>query len=82
MGPSTSAGGYSGIGRINCIAFHPTIANTFWVGTPAGGLWKTTDGGTTWSTNTNNLPVLGVSDIAINPSDQTLCISQPAMEIM
>jgi photosystem II stability/assembly factor-like uncharacterized protein len=72
MGPSTSAGGYSGIGRINCIAFHPTIANTFWVGTPAGGLWKTTDGGITWSTNTNNLPVLGVSDIAINPSNPNI----------
>lgn len=72
MGPSTSAGGYSGIGRINCIAFHPTTANTFWVGTPAGGLWKTTDGGTTWTTNTNNLPVLGVSDIAINPSNPNI----------
>jgi len=68
MGPNTSAGGYHGIGRISCIAFHPTIANTFWVGTPAGGLWKTTDAGASWTTNTNNLPVLGVSDIAINPS--------------
>ena len=65
-GPNTSAGGYSGLGRINCIAFHPSLANTFWVGTPAGGLWKTTDGGNTWTTNTDNLPVLGISDIAID----------------
>jgi photosystem II stability/assembly factor-like uncharacterized protein len=72
MGPNTSAGGYSGIGRLNCIGFHPTIANTFWVGAPAGGLWKTTDGGTTWSTNTDNLPVLGISDIAINPSNPNI----------
>lgn len=71
-GPSTSAGGYFGIGRINCIAFHPTLANTFWVGTPAGGLWKTTDGGSTWSTNTDNLPVLGVSDIAIDPTNPNI----------
>jgi photosystem II stability/assembly factor-like uncharacterized protein len=71
VGPSTTPGGYNGLGRTNCIAFHPTNANTFWVGTPAGGLWKTTNGGSTWSTNTDNLPVLGVSDIAIdytNPS--------------
>jgi photosystem II stability/assembly factor-like uncharacterized protein len=68
-GPNTSLGGYSGIGRINCIAFHPTLQNTFWVGTPAGGLWKTTNGGTTWSTNTDNLPVLGISDIAIDPTN-------------
>lgn len=68
-GPSSSDGGYSGIGRINCIGFHPTIANTFWVGTPAGGLWKTTNGGTSWTTNTDLFPVLGISDIAIDPTN-------------
>ena len=66
LGPSTSAGGYEGIGRVNCIAFHPTDINTFWVGTPAGGLWKTTNFGASWTTNTDDLPVLGVSDIAID----------------
>ena len=66
MGPNTNATG--GIGRVNCIAFHPTSANTFWVGTPAGGLWKTTNGGSTWTTSTDNLPVLGVSSIAIHPT--------------
>lgn len=68
-GPSSSSGGYSGIGRINCIAFHPTNANIFWVGTPAGGLWKTTNGGLNWTTNSDNFPVLGVSDIAIDPTN-------------
>ena len=68
-GPSTSAGNGKGLGRINCLAFHPTEANTFWIGAPAGGLWKTTDGGTTWSTRTDSLPVLGVSDIAIDPTN-------------
>lgn len=67
MGPSTSSN-IAGIGRINCIAFHPTNANTMWVGTPAGGLWKTTNGGSSWTTNTDDLPVLGVSSIAIHPT--------------
>lgn len=71
-GPSSSPGGYNGIGRINCIAFHPTDPNTFWIGTPAGGLWKTTNGGTSWSTVTDNLPVLGISDIAINPTNPSI----------
>jgi photosystem II stability/assembly factor-like uncharacterized protein len=71
-GPSTSAGGYAGLGRTNCIAFHPTDPNTFWVGTPAGGLWKTTNGGTSWTTNTDNLPVLGVSDIAVHPTNPNI----------
>ena len=71
-GPSSSSGGYSGIGRINCIAFHPTNANIFWVGTPAGGLWKTTNGGLNWTTNSDNFPVLGVSDIAIDPTNANI----------
>ncbi|MCB9178696.1 MAG: T9SS type A sorting domain-containing protein [Flavobacteriales bacterium] len=67
LGPSTS-NNIAGIGRINCIAFHPTNPNTFWVGTPAGGMWKTTNGGNSWTTNTDGLPVLGVSWIAIHPT--------------
>jgi len=78
MGPSNSPGSgngdgyYSGIGRLNCIAFHPTDPNSFWVGSPSGGLWKTTDGGTTWTTRTDTLPVLGISDIAIDPSNPNI----------
>ena len=68
-GSNSSTGGYAGVGRLNCIAFHPTNANIFWVGSPAGGLWKTTDAGQTWTTNTDNLPVLGISDIAIDNSN-------------
>ncbi|PKP35144.1 MAG: hypothetical protein CVU00_03585 [Bacteroidetes bacterium HGW-Bacteroidetes-17] len=68
IGPVTSNGGYAGIGRINCISFHPTDTNTYWVGAPSGGLWKTTDNGISWMALTDNNNVLGVSDIAI-PSD-------------
>lgn len=71
-GPSTTTGGYRGLGRINCMAFHPTDPNTFWVGTPAGGLWKTTNGGINWTTNTDYFPVLGVSDIAVHPTNANI----------
>lgn len=68
LGTNSSTGGYAGIGRINCIAFHPTDANTFWVGAPSGGIWKTTNNGSSWTCLNNDLPVLGVSNIVI-PSD-------------
>lgn len=58
-----------GNGRINCIEFDPFDEDVFWVGSPGGGLWKTTDGGLSWNTNTDNLPVLGVSDILIHPTN-------------
>ena len=66
LGTNSSTGGYAGIGRINCIAFHPTDANTFWVGSPSGGIWKTTNGGTSWTILNNNQSVLGVSDIVVD----------------
>jgi photosystem II stability/assembly factor-like uncharacterized protein len=65
IGYSSTNGGYEGIGRVNCIAFHPTDNNTFWVGAPSGGLWRTTNGGASWTVLTDNNAVLGVSAIAI-----------------
>lgn len=66
VGPNfTPVGG--GNGRLNCIAFHPTDTNTFYVGAPVGGIWKTTNGGLTWSTSTDFLSCIGISDIIINP---------------
>jgi photosystem II stability/assembly factor-like uncharacterized protein len=78
LGTSSSTGGYAGIGRINCVAFHPSDANTFWVGSPSGGIWKTVDGGSNWTILNNNETVLGVSDIAITSdyaTSQTLYIA-------
>ncbi len=69
MGPDSTKSGYAGLGRVNCIAFHPTDPNTFWVGTPSGGIWKTTDFGLSWTTNFNSQPVLGVSDILIDQNN-------------
>ncbi|HRO42142.1 MAG TPA: T9SS type A sorting domain-containing protein [Flavipsychrobacter sp.] len=67
VGPSSSPGGYNGIGRINDIGFHPTDTNTFIVATAGGGAWRTTNGGVNWTCLTDMLPVLGTSDIDYNP---------------
>lgn len=65
-----------GIGRINCIAFHPTDSNIFWVGVAQGGVWKTVDHGQSWIPTTDDLPILRISDIALDPNDpNTLYIS-------
>ncbi len=58
-----------GMGRINCITFHPTDPNTFWVGVAQGGIWKTTNGGQSWLPLDNGLPILRISDIALNPNN-------------
>ena len=61
--------GYKGLGRINAIGFHPSDANTIFIGAPAGGLWVTHDGAQTWTSNTDNLPTAGVSAIMLDYSN-------------
>jgi len=67
IGPSDIPTNKGGAGRLNCIEFHPNNPNIMFVGAPSGGLWKSTDGGLTWVTNTDYLANIGVSDIAIDP---------------
>jgi len=65
MGPTTASGGYHGLGRLNCVSFRTGDNNTLYVGAPSGGMWKTTDGGTTWTVLTDDNDVLGVSDAIV-----------------
>ncbi|MBT8256551.1 MAG: HYR domain-containing protein, partial [Bacteroidia bacterium] len=73
LGPTMYTNGNSGynggLGRVNVIAFHPTNANTIYIGMPAGGLWRTTDGGTSWTPLTDTLASIGVSGIAVDHSN-------------
>jgi hypothetical protein len=57
--------GNDGNGRINCLAFHPTNPNIFWVGTPWGGIWVTEDFGISWTPLSDNIGHIGIGAIAI-----------------
>lgn len=57
------------IGRLNIIVQDPNNANTFYAGAPAGGIWKSTDAGLTWTPLIDHLPQIGVSAIAIDYND-------------
>jgi PKD repeat protein len=71
MGPSETNGGYAGLGRLNCIAFHPDDENTLYVGAASGGIWKTTTGGNSWVPLGDNNAALGVSDIIVQTDGDT-----------
>jgi photosystem II stability/assembly factor-like uncharacterized protein len=62
----------NGMGRINCIAFHPTIPTTYFVGVAQGGVWKTTNDGVSWTPLTDNLPIQRISDIVIDPANTNI----------
>lgn len=69
LGPFThiNTGSWSsGQGRVNSIIVDPNNPSTYYSGAPAGGIWKSTDSGITWSILTDDLPQIGVSGIAID----------------
>jgi photosystem II stability/assembly factor-like uncharacterized protein len=55
-------------GRVISIAVHPTNPDLVYVGTAQGGLYRTTDGGTTWVPLMDNALSLAIGAIAIAPS--------------
>ncbi len=59
----------TGGGRINAIAVDPSDSNTIYIGSPAGGIWKSVDGGLNWAPLTDYLPQIGVFGIAIHPTN-------------
>ncbi len=62
-----------GAGRVNCTVESYDDPDILYTGAASGGFWRSMDGGKTWVTTTDDLPVLGVSSIAIHPDDpQTL----------
>jgi len=63
--------GHRGIGRVDRIAFHPSNANIIYAGTPAGGLFKTTTGGTIWNPVNNYIPSLGISGLVVSHANPT-----------
>jgi photosystem II stability/assembly factor-like uncharacterized protein len=60
-----------GLGRVDRIVFHPTDTNIIYIGTPSGGLWKTTNRGGSWSNLTKYLPSMGISGIVVSHASPT-----------
>ncbi|MEQ1821255.1 MAG: hypothetical protein ABL949_01975 [Fimbriimonadaceae bacterium] len=56
-------------GRIRALTINPTNANHMFIGAASGGIWQTTNGGTTWTPMNDFLPSLSVSCIYFKPGD-------------
>ncbi len=68
LGPAPiTTGPYTG--RVSAVACHPTNPNLYYVAGADGGIWRTTDGGTTWTPVTDHMPTLAMGALAIDPVD-------------
>jgi photosystem II stability/assembly factor-like uncharacterized protein len=65
--PWSSVGPSNIGGRISSLALHPTIPEIIYAGAAAGGVWKSTDGGTTWANTFNESPAIG--SLSLDPTN-------------
>ena len=66
IGPASMAG------RIDDIEAAPNDAYTLYVGFATGGIWKSTNNGTTWTPIFDTYPVSSIGDIAISRSNPSI----------
>jgi photosystem II stability/assembly factor-like uncharacterized protein len=70
IGPTSftriGGGGAGGLGRVNCVAFHPTDPDVLYIGCPDGGLWRTVIGGDSWVPLSDHIPSVGISGIVVS----------------
>jgi len=67
IGPSSIDG--FGVGRADRIAFHPTLEDTYYVGSSGGGLWRTTNDGVSWTPLTDFIASVGISGVVVSWAD-------------
>lgn len=73
MGPSSMnmAGWSFGrvAGRLNVITPDPNDENTVYIGAAAGGVWKTTNGGTSWTPMFDQVGTLPIGTVHLDPAN-------------
>jgi len=58
-------------GRVTSIAVEQTNARKVYLGTAQGGVWRSLDGGSTWTPIFDNADTMAVGALALAPSDPT-----------
>ena len=66
-------------GWINAVAVDPQNANVAYLGAVGGGVWKTTDGGQTWTPLTDNQPSLEIGALALDPTNPDIVYAGTAL---
>ncbi|MDH2901718.1 MAG: hypothetical protein PXY39_12185 [archaeon] len=61
-------------GRVTAIAINGSNTQEIFVGAAQGGVWKSTDGGTTWTPLMDSEPNLAVGAIALSPDNKTIYV--------
>jgi photosystem II stability/assembly factor-like uncharacterized protein len=70
-----STGPHGLSGRCTAIAIDPTNVDVIYVGTAGGGVWKSTDGGESWSPRTDDVGTLSIGAVAVLPWSPSIVLA-------
>lgn len=59
-------------GRIRSIVVHPTDPNILYIGSVSGGVWKSTNGGSSWFPLKDNMENLAVCSMVMDPANSNV----------
>ncbi len=62
-------------GRVSAVTGIPGDPTTYYMGTPGGGIWKTTTAGVVWNPIFDDAHVASIGDIAVAPSNTNIVIA-------
>lgn len=68
--PINSSGGYAG--RVSSVGVSATDQDLYYVGSADGGVWKTTDGGATWTPMSDHMPTTSIGAVAVDPTNDQI----------
>jgi photosystem II stability/assembly factor-like uncharacterized protein len=72
LGPAPTTGFQGATGRISAVVCHPTNPDLYFVSGADGGVWRTTDGGGTWTPLTDNMPTQAIGALAMDPTNPSI----------
>ncbi|MGI8770459.1 MAG: WD40/YVTN/BNR-like repeat-containing protein, partial [Acidobacteriaceae bacterium] len=86
IGPSPiSEGGTLDNGLVTAIAINPFNSNVIYIGTAAGGVWRSRDGGTNWTPLFDRQLALGIGEpggVAIDPNNTDIIYAGTSQRVM
>ncbi|HVP10268.1 MAG TPA: DUF4198 domain-containing protein, partial [Phycisphaerae bacterium] len=71
-GPAPTVSDSEYAGRVSVIVCSPSNSNKYYVGGADGGVWRTTDGGASWTPLTDDMPTTAMGALALDPTNENV----------
>ena len=68
----TEMGPHNYAGRMLDVAFDPNNSNIIWAGSASGGIWRSPDGGATWTAMDDQLPTLAIGCVVTHNTNSNI----------